>query len=151
MIRIVKVTYLSFLESSIAIFKTFVSHVLNSVRPMLGASTRSFHQSSSVLLLDLLINLHGSFRTVNPAGLSKSLKVVNTNNGSIFVLFGISVSSASSTNPERAGSQRYSGWFATLLSISAGTSSQRWEKCCAFGMSPWGTDLRSCATRCSPG
>ena len=119
-----RVAYLSFLEGSIAILKTFVSHILNSVGPVLGAGTRTLHQCTAFLLLNFLINLHGGFCTVNTAGLSESLKVVNSNNGSIFVLLGITVSSASSTDPKGAGSKWQPRRFAALLSISAGAASQ---------------------------
>ncbi len=122
-----RVAYLSFLEGSIAVLKTFISHIFNGVGPMLGAGTRPLHKRTTLLLLDLLINLHRGFRTVNPTGLSESLKVVNSNNGSIFVLLGISVSSACAPDPKGAGSQGQSGWFAALLSIPIGAASQGWE------------------------
>jgi hypothetical protein len=88
-------TYLGLLKGSIPVLNALGSHVLDGVRPMLRASTGALHKDAPVILGDFLLNLELRFGTTDAAGLSESLQVVNAYNGSIFVLFGITVSGAS--------------------------------------------------------
>jgi hypothetical protein len=88
-------TYLGLLKDSIPILNTLGSHVLDGVGPILRASTRALHKDATVILRDFMLNLELRFGTTDAAGLSESLQVVNVYNGSIFVLFGITVSGAS--------------------------------------------------------
>jgi hypothetical protein len=88
-------TYLGLLKGSIPVLDALGSHVLDGVRPILCASTRALHKGAPVFLGDFLLYLELRFGTTDATGLSESLQVVNGYNGSIFVLFGISVSGAS--------------------------------------------------------